>query len=77
MTIEEKISRFVNTEISYADRDGSSKFSTCNHSNWDKDIWAHRQTIVDALQSKGYTVTSSVNWGVTDYIVTKKLELNI
>lgn len=75
--IEQKLIEKINEECFYTERDGNTKFSVCDHYNWDKDFWAHKNTIIEALKKKGYSVSVSVNWGVTDINVSKKIELNI
>lgn len=73
MTLEQKISDKIEYECKYADRDGSTRFSVCDHYNWDRDFWMHRHTIIDAIKSKGYSVYVSSKWGVTDIDVTKNI----
>jgi hypothetical protein len=72
--IEEKLKQIVERECKYADRDGSSAFSTCDYSNWDKDIWRHREVIINSIRNRGYNVSVSVKWGVTDIVTTKKID---
>ena len=76
MTIQEKLQNFVNNEAKYVERDGTTKFSTCDHRNWDQDIYNHLGAITTALRERGYDVSIKVNWGVTDVTITKKIELS-
>ena len=69
--IAEKISKFVEVEVEYANEYGKSSFATCNHSNWNRDIWAHRHSIMDKIRSRGFNVTSETNHGVLDVSVVK------
>lgn len=75
-TLEEKLQEQVDREIDITNKTGSSKFSTCSNSNWDKDIYRHRQDIVETIRKKGYNVHVSVNWGVIDIVTTNKIKLN-
>ena len=72
MEIQEKILREIDTECRYAEKNGTSRFSTCDHYNWDSDIWNNRQQIITGIRDRGYNVSQSTNWGVLDIITTKK-----
>lgn len=76
MTLQEKLQNFVNKHSDYVEKDGSSEFSVCEHYNWDKDLWLHRQSIIDALRKRGYSVSVYVRWGVTDIEITKPIQLS-
>jgi hypothetical protein len=76
MTLQEKIQDAINVECTYADKNGSSRLSVCDHYNWDRDLWAYRYDIVDAIRNRGYSVSMSVRWGVTDIEVSKQLQLS-
>lgn len=76
MTLQEKIQNFVDNEAKYVEKDGSTKFSTCDHRGWDQDIYNQLGAITTALRERGYNVNTRVNWGVTDVTITKKLELS-
>ena len=73
--IKEKIIKAINTECDYAEKNGSSKLSVCDHYNWDKDLWVYRHAIIDEIKSRGYDVSVSDKWGVTDIVTTQKLSL--
>lgn len=73
--LENKLKAFIQNEVDYIEKTGSTKISTCDHSNWDRDIWTHRQDIMNAFIEKGYSVYSKINWGVLDIYVTKHLSL--
>ena len=73
--IEEKLIGIINTECKYADENGSSKFSTCNNRNWDKDVWNFRNSIIETIKKRGYNVTTETNHGVLDITTTKVLKL--
>ena len=75
MTLTEKLTDKINFESRYADKDGSTRFSVCDHYNWDRDFWNHRNVLIQALRDRGYNVSVSVSWGVTDIDVTKKISL--
>ncbi len=62
---EEYFQRLLKTEKSYI------KVSTCDYSNWDKELHHTFPQIATLLREKGLHVTSSVNHGVTDWIITK------
>ena len=67
--IDSKITELIEDVAKY----GNAKFSTCDHYNWDREYYNHRNDIVAKLKSEGYSVASSVNWGVIDYVITKPI----
>lgn len=73
--LKEKLNRIINRQIELVNRFGSNTLSTCDHYNWDKDIWNYRQLIIDKLIQEGFNVDSSMNYGVLDITITAKLEL--
>ncbi|HQU40257.1 MAG TPA: hypothetical protein PLI89_10350 [Chitinophagales bacterium] len=73
--IKDKLTRFVEATAKDAEAYGSAKFSTCDHYNWDREIWTHRNDIINALKKRGYSVSVSTRWGVTDVTITKSMEL--
>ena len=73
--IKDKLTAFADKEIAYAEKNGKSHFATCSHYNWDNDIWAHKNSIMDYIRSKGYTVTSKTNHGVLDVYIVKPIKL--
>lgn len=75
MDIKEKLQQFIDYQSEYVERDGHTTFSTCSHPNSDRIIWRFRGDIEGALRKRGYKVTSSVNHGVTDYVITKEIHL--
>jgi len=75
MNLKEKLQKIVDIECQYADRDGTSTLSTCDHFGWDKDIWNYRHEIITAIRNRGYDVSSSVKWCVTDILTKTKIEL--
>ena len=74
-TITEKLQNIINDYCDSANKYGSAKLSTCNYSGWDRDIWNHHSAIITAIQKRGYRVTVSVNWGVTDILIVKNISL--
>lgn len=46
------------------------KISTCDYENWDRDLHYYMPAIAEELRSRGFNVSSSVNYGVTDWIIT-------
>ena len=74
--LQKKLQDKVNEECAYADKNGSSRFSTCDHSNWDQDIWRHHSAIIEAIRCRGYSVSVTYKWGVTDITTTKKITLS-
>jgi len=75
MSLTQKLQDKIDYECKYADRDGSTRFSVCDHYSWDRDFWMHRNTIIDAIRNRGYSVSISSKWGVTDIDVTKIINL--
>jgi hypothetical protein len=73
--VKQKLIDFAENKIKWAEKNGRTRFETCNHSGWDKDIWLHKYSIMDYIRSKGYIVTSETNHGVLDVFITKKIDL--
>lgn len=73
ISLKDKLNAFVDQQCEYASKDGRTKYSTCNHSNWDRDIWYFRHDIADIIRSRGFNVRVECNWGVMDYFVTAKI----
>ena len=73
--LKEKLKTNIKYHIDRIAETGSSSFSTCDYSGWDKDIWRHRHSIMDKLTDEGYRVESAVNHGVLDVTITANLEL--
>lgn len=74
-TLEQYLKRFIKHQIKYAEKDGSTRFETCDARYWDQDIYVHRHAIADAIRNRGYNVEMTRNHGVIDVIITKKLNL--
>ncbi len=55
--------------IDRANKYPTIKVSTCNYPNWDIQEHLLMPEIAKNLQSKGYIVTRSVSFGVTDYLI--------
>ena len=47
--LKEKLNKNISYHIDRIAKTGSSSFSTCDYSGWDKDIWNHRHSIIDKL----------------------------
>ena len=73
--LKEKLNQIINKRIEVVNKYGSCTLSTCDHYNWDRDIWNHRHSIIDNLVTKGYRVESAVNHGVLDVTITANIEL--
>ena len=73
--LKEKLNKNISYHTERVAETGSSSFSTCDYSGWDKDIWNYRYSIIDKLKDEGYRVESAVNHGVLDVTITAKLEL--
>jgi len=76
MTVQEKIQKCIDTECYYVEKNGSTVLSVCDHYNWDRDLWNYRHEIIDAMKNRGYNVSISCKWDVTDITITKKIEVN-
>ena len=48
----------------------TDKMATCDAPNWDRELHNAMPEIVAELRSMGIKTTSSVNWGVTDWVFT-------
>jgi hypothetical protein len=58
-------------ENSFGDRLTTS-FTTCSQApayGWSREEYMYMPEVASRLRSKGYSVTSSVNWGVTDWVI--------
>ena len=71
--LKEKLNTIINRQIELVNRFGSNTLSTCDHYNWDKDIWNYRNFIIDKLVEEGFNVDTRTNWGVLDITITAKL----
>lgn len=75
-SLEQYLKRFIEQQIKYAEKDGSTRFATCDARHWDQDIYAHRHAIANAIHKRGYNVEQTRNHGVIDFLITKKLNLS-
>jgi len=73
--LKEKLNKVISKQIEIVNKYGSNTLSTCDHYNWDRDIWNHRYSIVDKLIDLGFNVDSQMNHGVLDITISAKLEL--
>lgn len=73
--LKEKLNKNIEYHVERVAKKGSSSFSTCDYSGWDKDIWNYRHSIIDKLIDQGYRVESAVNHGVLDVTITANIEL--
>ena len=70
--LKEKLRFFIQEQIEEVYRKDSSRFETCDHYNWDKDIWRYRHFIIDFSKERGLRVDTQMNWGVLDVTITKE-----
>lgn len=77
MTTLEKIQNKVDELCKRCDEHDSAKLSVCNAFSygWDRDEWNYRYDILATIRQRGYNAFMSVNHGVTDIDITKKLNL--
>ena len=73
--LKEKLNKVISKQVEMVNKYGSNTLSTCDHYNWDKDIWNYRNSIVDKLIDLGFNVDSQMNHGVLDITITANLEL--
>ena len=73
--LKEKLNQIINKRIEVVNKHGSCTLSTCDHYNWDKDIWNHRHSIIDKFIDLGFNVESQMNHGVLDITITTDLKL--
>jgi hypothetical protein len=73
--LKEKLNKVISEQIEIVNKYGSNTLSTCDHYNWDRDIWNYRHSIVDKLIDLGFNVDSQMNHGVLDITITANLEL--
>jgi hypothetical protein len=58
-------------ENSFGDR-LTTKFETCSKApsyGWSREEYMYMPEVARRLREKGYSVTSSVNWEVTDWVI--------
>ena len=72
--LKEKLSKLINEQVDIVNRKGSTTISTCDYSGWDKDIWNHRNSIIDKFVDLGFNVDSRTNHGVLDVTITANLK---
>lgn len=63
--VDEQIAKYDNLMQNNTDY----KVSTCDYRNWDRTLHRCFPIIAKGLRELGYSVSSSVNWGVTDWII--------
>jgi len=73
--LKEKLNKVISKQVEMVNKYSSNTLSTCDHYNWDKDIWNHRHFIIDKLIDLGFNVDSQMNHGVLDITITANLEL--
>ena len=73
--LKEKLNKVISKQVEMVNKYGSNTLSTCDHYNWDRDIWNHRYSIVDKLIDLGFNVESQMNHGVLDITITADLKL--
>ncbi len=69
--------KFINDKVMYFESQfvGDTltfRFETCKDApsyGWSVEEYMYMPQIASILMSKGYTVQSSVNWGVTDWVI--------
>jgi hypothetical protein len=50
----------------------TTRFETCSQApsfGWSVEEYMYMPTVAQRLREKGYSVSSSVNWGVTDWVI--------
>lgn len=66
--VEQKANEIIETMVRYEKL--SHTMSTCDDPNWDRELHRAMSEIAKNLRSKGLKVTSSVNFEVTDWVIT-------
>jgi hypothetical protein len=74
MEVQQKLQSKVDELCAWAEKSSRASWSIAD--TWDADFWAHKGAIISAIRKRGYDVSCSVNWGVTDYVITKKITLS-
>ena len=74
MDVTTKLQNEVSSIAERVEKGNRATWSIAN--TWDADFWAHRHTMMNTLRERGYNVSSSVNWGVVDYVITKEVKLS-
>ncbi len=74
MTPQEKKEEFITNlqakiEAKFDDGSLTATFSTCDFSGWSKEEFMYMPEVARRLREKGYTVSSKVNWEVTDWSI--------
>jgi hypothetical protein len=76
LSLQEKKEQFIQDlmariENSFGDRLTTS-FTTCSQApsfGWSVEEYMYMPIVAQRLRDKGYSVTSSVNWEVTDWVI--------
>lgn len=74
MTTKEKFISELQSSIEKRLENGrlTTSISTCISApafGWSREEYMYMPIVAQRLREKGYTVSSSVNWGVTDWII--------
>lgn len=77
-TITNKLQIVVNNQCDITDKYGNSMLSTCDclSYGWDRDIYIHREEIIQAIRSRGYNVSVTCRHGVINITTSKTIKLN-
>jgi hypothetical protein len=54
--------------------DFSTRKATCDARHWDNKLHSFMPKIAQEMRNRGFTVTSKINWGVTDWTITVEPE---
>jgi hypothetical protein len=68
-----KLEKEIERLVKYCDDRGFSSLTTCQHPNWDKDIWENKEYIIDQMIVRGYNVQTQSQYGAIDIMVKKEL----
>lgn len=68
-----KLEKEIERLVKYCDERGFSNLTTCQHPNWDKEIWDNKEYIIDQMIVRGYNVQTQSQYGAIDIMVKKEL----
>lgn len=65
------IEKLVNNLAQAAEKNGACRLDVCDHPNWNKFQWNHRNSIIAGLRAKSYEVNTITKHGVLEIHISK------
>jgi len=74
--LKSKLLNEVNALCDVLKTENRVRFSCCNHSSWDQDMYINRYVIRDEMLKRGYECQTEINHGVVDMFFYHKVTLS-